>query len=78
MMTCITLMIEPLAEGGFVATSKEVQGLVAQGKTMDEVIAYARDVAKVLLEDQKKRQAASSYHVPDLHLPRCQDLVIAV
>ncbi len=73
-MTHITLTIEPLDEGGYVATSKEVQGLVAQGKTMDEVIGYARDIAKTLLDERKKLRS----HVPALSVPRQQQLVVAV
>jgi predicted RNase H-like HicB family nuclease len=35
-----------------VATSDEIQGLVAQGRTIQETIEIARDVAKKLIEMQ--------------------------
>ncbi|MHB1100213.1 MAG: type II toxin-antitoxin system HicB family antitoxin [Burkholderiales bacterium] len=50
-MECIVnLHIEKLPEGVYLATSDEVQGLVAQGRTIQETIEIARDVAKKLLE----------------------------
>lgn len=49
----IRIHIEKLPEGVFLATSDDVQGLVAQGCTIAETIEIARDVARVLLENQK-------------------------
>ena len=46
----VNLHIEKLPEGVYLATSDEVQGLVAQGRTIQEAIEIARDVAKKLLE----------------------------
>ena len=46
----IRLHIEKLPEGPYLATSDEVQGLVAQGRTIQETIEIARDVAKKLIE----------------------------
>ncbi|MDD4890589.1 MAG: type II toxin-antitoxin system HicB family antitoxin [Phycisphaerae bacterium] len=46
----IHLNIEPLAEGGFVATSPDVPGLVAQGRTLSETIDIAQDVARKIAE----------------------------
>jgi predicted RNase H-like HicB family nuclease len=48
----IQLHIEKLPEGMYLATSDEVQGLVAQGRTIQETIEIARDVAKKLMEAQ--------------------------
>ena len=48
----IQLHIEKLPEGVYLATSEEVQGLVAQGRTIQETIEIARDVAKKLIEAQ--------------------------
>ena len=48
----IQLHIERLPEGIYLATSDEVQGLVAQGRTIQETIEIARDVAKKLIEAQ--------------------------
>lgn len=47
----IKLHIECLPEGVYLATSDEVQGLVAQGRTVWETLEIARDVARKLLEE---------------------------
>jgi predicted RNase H-like HicB family nuclease len=51
----LNLHIEKLPEGVYLATSDDVQGLVAQGRTIQETIEIARDVAKKLLEAQADR-----------------------
>ena len=48
----LDLHIEKLPEGLYLATSDEIQGLVAQGRTITETLEIARDVAKKLLEAQ--------------------------
>jgi predicted RNase H-like HicB family nuclease len=48
----IQLHIEKLPEGVYLATSDEMQGLIAQGRTIQETIEIARDVAKKLMESQ--------------------------
>jgi len=49
----LNLHIEKLPEGYYLATSKSVQGLVAQGRTIAETIEIAKDVAKKLIEAQE-------------------------
>ena len=46
----VNLHIEKLPEGVYLATSDEIQGLVAQGRTIQETIEIAHDVVKKLLE----------------------------
>ena len=46
----LSLEIEPLEEGGFLATSNDLQGLIAQGRTMAETLEIAQDVARKLIE----------------------------
>jgi len=48
--SAIRLHIEPLDEGGYVATSPDVPGLVAQGRTLVETTEIARDVARKIAE----------------------------
>ena len=50
--------IEQLPEGVYLATSDEVPGLVAQGRTVAETLEIARDVARKLLEARRERQGA--------------------
>jgi predicted RNase H-like HicB family nuclease len=54
----ITIHIEKLPEGVYLATSDDIQGLVAQGRTIWETLEIARDVARKLLEAQEERQMA--------------------
>ncbi len=49
----ITLDIEKLPEGYYVATSRDVQGLVAQAKTFEKTIEIAQDIAVILFHAQK-------------------------
>jgi predicted RNase H-like HicB family nuclease len=51
-----TLQIEKLPEGVYLATSHDIPGLVAQGRTIAETLEIARDVAKKLLESRQERQ----------------------
>ncbi len=55
----IQLHVEALEEGGYVATSEEIQGLVAQGRTVQETLQIAQDVARRLLEAQAERSQDS-------------------
>ncbi len=52
----VNLRIERLPEGVYLATSDEVSGLVAQGRTVTETLEIARDVARKLLAAQAERQ----------------------
>jgi predicted RNase H-like HicB family nuclease len=52
----VRLHITRLPEGVYLATSDDIQGLVAQGRTVAETIEIARDVARKLLEAQKDLQ----------------------
>jgi predicted RNase H-like HicB family nuclease len=48
--TVINLDVESLPDGGYVATSSDLPGLVAQGRTMAECAEIAQDVARKLIE----------------------------
>lgn len=48
----VRIQIQHLPEGVYLATSEDVQGLVAQGRTVAETLEIARDVVKKLLEAQ--------------------------
>jgi predicted RNase H-like HicB family nuclease len=49
----ITLDIERIPEGYYLATSRDVQGLIAQAKTFEETVEIAEDIARKLLHAQK-------------------------
>lgn len=48
------ISIEELPEGGFLATSEELPGLVAQGRTVTETLEIAQDVARKLVESYRE------------------------
>ena len=48
----IKIHLERLPEGFYLATSDDIQGLVAQGRTISETLEIARDVARKLIEEQ--------------------------
>lgn len=67
----LRLHVERLPEGIYLATSEDVQGLVAQGRTLAETLEIARDVARRLLEAQAERNEAPELPEPggSLDLP---------
>jgi len=63
----INIKVEKLPEGYYLATSDDVQGLVAQGRTIAETLEIAKDVAKKLLElqgDKLPKQELTKIEVP--------------
>jgi predicted RNase H-like HicB family nuclease len=46
----IRLHIEPLAEGGYVATSPDVPGLVAEGRSLVETVEIAQGLTRKIAE----------------------------
>lgn len=61
MELAIRIRVEELPEGPFLATSDELPGLVAQGRTIAETLEIARDVARKLIEARRERE-----NVPNL------------
>jgi predicted RNase H-like HicB family nuclease len=61
----INIHIEKLPEGYYLATSEDIQGLVAQGKTVIETLEIARDVANKLLELQTDSNNIKENYVKD-------------
>ena len=51
----INIHIMKLPEGVYLATSEDIQGLVAQGRTVTEALEIDRDVARKLIEAQAER-----------------------
>jgi predicted RNase H-like HicB family nuclease len=49
----LQVQVEELPEGVFLATSEELPGLVAQGRTVAEALEIARDVARKLIEARR-------------------------
>ncbi len=46
----LPIKVEELEEGGYLATSDVLQGLVAQGRTIAETMEIAQDVARKIIE----------------------------
>ena len=58
----VCVHIERLPEGVYLATSDEVQGLVAQSGTIEETIEVARDLVRKLIET--RTDSAATHIVP--------------
>jgi predicted RNase H-like HicB family nuclease len=56
MELAVRIHVERLPEGVYLATSEEVPGLVAQGRTVAETLEIARDVARKLIEARRERE----------------------
>jgi predicted RNase H-like HicB family nuclease len=46
----IRLHIAPLAEGGYVATSRDVPGLVTEGRSITEAVEIAQGLTRKIVE----------------------------
>lgn len=56
MEQALRVQVEELPEGLFLATSDELPGLIAQGRTVAEALDIARDVARKLIEARRERR----------------------
>ncbi|MBN4049747.1 hypothetical protein JYT36_00805 [Bacteroidales bacterium AH-315-N07] len=52
----ININVEKLPEGYYLATSTDLQGLVAQGRTVSETLEIARDVARKIIESKNEKE----------------------
>lgn len=59
----------------FLATSEELPGLVAQGRTVAEALEIARDVARKLIEARGEREGAPN--LPTTSRRRDYTIVVA-
>ena len=64
----ISINIEPLDEGGYLATSEDLQGLIAQGGTIAETIEIAQDVAERIIESCSEH--GDYYRLPPIRFKR--------
>jgi predicted RNase H-like HicB family nuclease len=62
MELAIQIQVEELSEGFYLATSDELPGLVAQGRTVAEALEIARDVARRLIEARREREGMPALH----------------
>jgi predicted RNase H-like HicB family nuclease len=56
MELALRIQVEKLPEGVYLATSSDLPGLVAQGRTVAETLEIARDVARRLIEARRERE----------------------
>jgi predicted RNase H-like HicB family nuclease len=63
----VNIHIEKLPEGFYLATSDDLPGLVAQGRTLAETLEIARDVARKLIEARtEKENRVSLEQIPNV------------
>ena len=67
MERAIRIQIEELPEGLYLATSEELAGLAARGRTVGEALDIARDVARKLIEARREREGAISLPIAAQH-----------
>ena len=66
----IRLRVEPLDEGGYLATSPDVPGLVAEGRSVTEAVEIAQGLGRRIMEsciehgDPLPRAFAKARHEP--------------
>ena len=48
--------VEQLPEDVYLATSEQLPGLIAQGRTVAETLEIARDIARRLIEARRERE----------------------
>jgi len=58
MEVAVQIHLELLPEGVCLATSEQLPGLVAQGRTIAETLETAHDVARRLIDARRERDAA--------------------
>jgi antitoxin HicB len=72
------LDIEKLPEGVYLGTSEDVPGLVAQGRTIDETVEIAKDVARKLYESYLENGEESPFKLIDEKVPISIDVAIPI
>lgn len=75
MELAIQIQVEELPEGVYLATSDDLPGLVAQGRTVAEALDIARDVARKLIEARREREGLPS--LPSAAERRAFTIVVA-
>ena len=75
--TAIRLHIEPLDEGGYVATSPDVPGLVAEGRSITEAVEIAQGLTRKIVESCIEHGDPLPQALRDLRKPPL-DLLIPV
>ena len=73
----IRLHIEPLAEGGYVATSSDVPGLVAEGRSIIEAVEIAQGLTRKIVESCLEHGDPLPPALRELHKPPLDLLIPA-
>lgn len=61
MELALSIQIKKLPEAVYLATSNELQVLVAEGRTVREALEMARDVARKLIESRREHNASAEF-----------------
>ena len=60
----VNIHVKKLPEGVYLATSDDVPGMVAQGRTVAEALEIARDVTRKILEAKAERSGSENIDLP--------------
>ena len=72
----VTLEIQKLEEGPYLGTSPELLGLIVQGKSPEEVVELAPDIARELIEVMLETEEALPPGLHPLAVPTRVPLVV--
>ena len=76
--TAIRLLVEEVETGVFVATSPDVPGLVAQGRSITEASEIAQGLARKIAESCLEHGDPLPPALAGVHSPRSIDLLVPV
>lgn len=68
----IPISIEPLKEGGYLATSSVLPALIAQGRTIAETLEIAEDVARKIIESHLEHNDPLPQELTSAKTPRAK------
>ena len=64
----LPLLVEKDEDGFYVVECPLFEGCYTQGKTLDEALYNIRNVINMLMEEERSRDIATSYHPKELSL----------
>lgn len=74
----LPLKVESLKEGGFLATSDALQGVLAEGETVSEAVANAMDIASAIIEIRRRENMEIPLELIRRHTAKSYYTTIAV
>ena len=74
----LPIEIQPLVEGGYLATSKSLPGFLVQADTVEELVRLAPGVAQALIESMQEKGVPLPQTLQEVEPPFHADLLVPV